>query len=479
MKTVAKCLTVFVLILLACIFYFFQTLEVSILEVNPNREDHKRDEVMITKNVEDLYSPKKLVNSCSKSSRRFVIGLSYWEQLNMAMRNMLQLVVVANDWGSRLVEPYTLNSRLFGLRNFVIKKGPSMSHNRVALPLRELFDVDQLNNIICTRGLPHLTPMQEFINISVELVIVVHFVYSLDTPNDLNVPADIKPHITTQFNSRSVVDCGQLLEQYSNRFTHLLRQESNGTKRNFVIKKYYCVDGSKLISTKRLAEMLAISDLEEFTVIVVDWHGYSKKLMIYNSAKGPHANNRASLIASYNGPSFAAITLPHSQRVINAAERYSHHSNLITPYIAVHIRSEKIGHAHRIHHGGYLASCMKEMMGLTEQLKRQYNIANVIICTDVGEAGSDSCVNCHGGSQTLKILRAHDLKVTHFDPTTVGEIHDSGLIGLVEMNILGRGHHLIAVGGGSFQNQTEQNFIHYHSISNYDTRIHEICVKRY
>lgn len=469
MKTVAKCVTLFILLLLGCGWYFIFTL----LKVNTSMDD--TSEKVVSENVTNLYSLRKTIKLCNNSSRKYVIGLSYWEQLNMAVRNMFQLVIVANDWGSRVVEPYTLNSRLYGLRNFVLKREVPAAHNNVPIPLKELVDINKLNTIICDHGLPHLVSMQEFIGNSAELVIVVHYVHYYANPNDLNVPADVKDDIATQFNIKPVIDCRSLLDRYVNKISYLLQQETE-YKRHHMIKHYYCVDATKLISTEKLARMIGITELDEFTVVVVDWHGYSKNSMVYHSAKGPHVNKRATLITSYKGPSFAAVTLPHSQRVMNATKQFLLYSKITDPFIAVHIRSEKIGHVQQTHKG-YASSCMKEMLELIEQLKKQYDISNVVICTDFGEGASDTCVKCRGGSEISHFLHDHHLNIIRFDPTTIGEIHDSGFIAFVDMNVLSRGYHLIAVGGGSFQNQTMQNFIHYHSI-NYTTRIHEICTKR-
>ena len=461
MKTLRKCITLFVLI--TCGLYFIYAL----LQINPAIIKQR----IITDDVTHLQAPRR---GCNSSSRRYVISLSYWEQLVMAARNMFQLVVVANDWGSRVVEPYTINSRLFGLRNFVIKKDLALSHNTEPLSLSQLVDINQLNTIICNHGLPHLVSLQQFIESSAESVIIVHFIHYIDNPNDINVPANIKGRIIAQFNSSPVVDCGTLLEQYKQKIVTLLHQETDGS-RDHVIKRYYCVDATKLISTVKLGEMIGISELDEFTIVVVDWHGYSKRSMVYNSANGPHINKRATLNTSYNGPSFAGVTLPHSQRVIKAANSYLQH--ITKPFIAVHIRSEKVGQVQATHKG-YLASCMNKMLDLLQQLKQLHNISNVIICIDAGETGSDSCVNCRSGSKTLQILYDHHLNVTHFDPTTINETQDKGFIALVEMNMLSHGEHLIVVGGGSFQNQTLQNFKHYHdSIAN--GNFYELCTKRH
>ena len=60
----------------------------------------------------------------SKPASRFLLGLNYWEQLTMATMNMFQLVCLADSWNSSVVQPFTLDSRLYGLRNF--KAGKSL-----------------------------------------------------------------------------------------------------------------------------------------------------------------------------------------------------------------------------------------------------------------------------------------------------------------------------------------------------------------
>lgn len=54
----------------------------------------------------------------NKPASRFLLGLNYWEQLTMATMNLFQLVCLADSWNSSVVQPFTLDSRLYGLRNF-------------------------------------------------------------------------------------------------------------------------------------------------------------------------------------------------------------------------------------------------------------------------------------------------------------------------------------------------------------------------
>lgn len=59
---------------------------------------------------------------------RFIIGINYWEQLTMAMINMYRLVCLGERWNASVVQPFTLDSRLYGLRNFKAGKNHRTVH---------------------------------------------------------------------------------------------------------------------------------------------------------------------------------------------------------------------------------------------------------------------------------------------------------------------------------------------------------------
>lgn len=49
---------------------------------------------------------------------RYILSLNYWEQFTMATGNLLSLVCLGNSWNASTVQPFTYNSRLYGLTNF-------------------------------------------------------------------------------------------------------------------------------------------------------------------------------------------------------------------------------------------------------------------------------------------------------------------------------------------------------------------------
>ena len=53
----------------------------------------------------------------SKHLNRYILSLNYWEQFTMATVNLFGLVCLGKLWNATTVQPFTFNSRLYGLRN--------------------------------------------------------------------------------------------------------------------------------------------------------------------------------------------------------------------------------------------------------------------------------------------------------------------------------------------------------------------------
>lgn len=79
--------------------------------------------------IAPLHPGRDVSNSSSRPvMNRFIIGINYWEQLTMAMINMHRLVCLGERWNASVVQPFTLDSRLYGLRNFKAGKNCSTVH---------------------------------------------------------------------------------------------------------------------------------------------------------------------------------------------------------------------------------------------------------------------------------------------------------------------------------------------------------------
>lgn len=65
----------------------------------------------------DLYSDAQH-DEGGYSGHTFILSLNYWEQFTMATGNLLSLICLGSKWNATVVQPFTFNSRLYGLRNF-------------------------------------------------------------------------------------------------------------------------------------------------------------------------------------------------------------------------------------------------------------------------------------------------------------------------------------------------------------------------
>ena len=102
-----------------------------------NKHNHRQSQLDLTSdtNIQRLHEPPVLGSTVllndafvshfgrgggtsRPTTKRFVLGLNYWEQLTMATINMYRLICLGERWNASVVQPFTLDSRLYGLRNF-------------------------------------------------------------------------------------------------------------------------------------------------------------------------------------------------------------------------------------------------------------------------------------------------------------------------------------------------------------------------
>ena len=78
------------------------------------------------------------------SEQRFVLGLNFWEQMNMATVNFFKLCCLASKWNATTVKPFTYNSRFYGLRKF--KADDYVNNSLPAKELDLLYNIDILQH---------------------------------------------------------------------------------------------------------------------------------------------------------------------------------------------------------------------------------------------------------------------------------------------------------------------------------------------
>ncbi len=84
---------------------------------------------------------------------RYMLSLSYWEQLTMAVRNLFSLTCFGNVWNMSVVQPFTYNSRLYGLPNLKPGESIAIASGFVCLVVELLLELFALLNSVVGCGI--------------------------------------------------------------------------------------------------------------------------------------------------------------------------------------------------------------------------------------------------------------------------------------------------------------------------------------
>ena len=133
------------------------------------------------------------------------------------------------------------------------------------------------------------------------------------------------------------------------------------------------------------------------------------------------------------------------------------------PYIAIYARIEKLlkKNGTLYINENYQKCCVSVLQKVLFNVKKRYKLADVLLITDMGKYGSDSCTtgDCKVASDNLlkHIEKAIKIKMFDYDPNkTPQKIDNGGFAAMVEMEILARSKRLITVGSGLFKEQVTQ-----------------------
>lgn len=392
------------------------------------------------------------------SEQRFVLGLNFWEQMNMATVNFLKLCCLASKWNATTVKPFTYNSRFYGLRNF-----KADDYVNISLPAKELdllYNIDSLNSVLYRHRIPQLVNYNDFLHHSVRNLTVLHFIAEREVREVPVMEGWVKEELPRLFQYDNVVDCSRLLRAYATKLLTALTAETEhvGVK-SFQFGKYYCVNMSQMTSPQEIARKAGLKRFGNFSVVVVNWRGMTNQTMI-SSARGLHLNNRVLMQDSchYELPPTFDNIVAHSDVVLRAVQQHMEHLNL-DRFTAVHFRSEKMG-TRSPRFPGSFERCFLEALGIRDRILRSRINLTAITLVDYGPYSSDTCKKCRGSTEMRRLLRKWHVKpLPHFDPTVTGASEDSGFAAAVEMELLVHGEYLILCGGGAFQSQAALRFL--------------------
>ena len=412
-------------------------------------------------------------------SRRYVLGMNYWEQFNMAVKNYYSLACLANRWDARVVEPYTHNSRLYGLGD--VKLDEYFNTSAPAHPLGLIFNSSSFNYTLWQRGLPPAAPLREVLQFGRSEVVFLHFMAVKPTREYHIKSKNVEQSIREGFLRSNLVDCSIYTELVTLGNLIILRMNEQAERLQVAQKvpfyqgQYFCINMNHSTLPSELARHFRSTSGNELTIVVINWRGSSREAVMRTSAKGRHLNNRILMPGRCSVKKGGLLPVNFSQAVLHASQRFIRHLAVkMDRYVAVHIRSEKIHLRQRRFHG-LLGSCVAETINTVKLEKLFLHEMPVLFFHDLGRYGTESCRNCKVVRQLNTVLKIHNVTVTNFDPEIFNTTMDSGFVAAVEMETLARAKHLILAGGGAFQSQARMRFEVYHNQSSSYHRLISLC----
>ena len=429
--------------------------------------------------------------------KSYLLALGFSEQLTAATHTMFQLGTLAADWHATLVEPVVVTSHLFGLRGML----PPMFANtsdRDTIRLSEIYEISLVNEVfqsLISLGLS-MVPTDDFLLHAPREVTLLHFIdrnHIGDREFAFNMSETISIERTFQETNLSVIDCSSVvnarilmhrLENHLNAMRTSLKVR-RGRRGDFTVKRLLCLDQRLVYRSHILLQNVSLPG----TVIFTNWHGCA----ITNCSMYDHGNlqlfrkpnNSAKfrpIVLTQKGVLFKPIYRLHHPSIYKAASEYLSISRMERPFIAIHIRIERLIRDEvrlNVKSDSYIIHCLESLIDIFDNLRGQYDLQRKLLITDMmGQYGTDSCQKrkyCSKSrvQQFLWILeRRLGLTVNTYDPKALNGTENSGYVSLVEMNMLAQGEKLILVGHGGFQANLEYKFL---SLNHKTEDVYHLC----
>ena len=435
-----------------------------------------RDQLIL---VQSVGVPKVKSDNPSRGDSSYLMALSYHEQLNTAIKyELFSLAPVAADWGLKLVEPFVVNSRIYGVKDKKIVPISDRDGLPSALPLTSLFDVtDLLMN--CSNV--QMVSFNVFSRNVFKRVILIYPWSRNHPPREVIFDRSLYGALKSKFEAAGtdIVDCTEAFIRHNRRnsFIEDIEASLSFADRLPKVDRVVCFDAQVSVKTSNFQSYFGT--LQDTVVILLNWRGcfiFDCSIKSYNrwqktgKCPGPsgstHPNNdRYRLITRSSLTNFKKCTeqpVPHPKEMIQTANKYFHMLNKSKPLIGIHLRTE------RMYVKVTLKNChmnrLKTVVGyLLNQHAIQSPSEHLLVVSDYTEAGSDSCNYKKCGLLAKSILsliyKEWNIRPTVFQPELTGSSTNKGFVSLVEMTMLTNVDYLILLGHGNFQEQLANHFL--------------------
>ena len=409
----------------------------------------------------------------------YLLVLYYFEQMNNALNHLLHLGPIAMNLDLKIVEPFVVHSRLYGLPDM-------LPHGEVAgsfYSLRTLFNIDSINQSLNTYANASLASFRDFVLYAPRDVVVVYFIHK-EGPRPRTFRLSYRYLRMLKLVSEAenpIIDCTNEIFYEEQIYGGLLGKLLNVTIKygavNFRITKFICVAGERDATTDQLKEQLGPG---KKTVIFPEWRGCGYKHCNLEMRHQYVTHFRPKLLYTLKGEKHSPLNFSYvySDLVMETANIFIKNLNLAKkPYISVYMRIEKLlktNNTFRIDKS-YLRCCTSTLQKVLASVKRRYKMSDVLLITDLGKYGSDACPgDCQlVGTHILKdVEEMNKIKVFDYDPNkTPLKIDNGGFAAMVEMEMLARARRLITIGLGQFKEQ----LIQLYGKRNANANVYNIC----
>ena len=343
---------------------------------------------------------------------RFVLADSYWEQMTMAVNNLLSLLRFARLWKAKIPIPFLRRTYLSG---FPHKQDVTNFNNKtfgLNLNLELLFKINDF------RGNPpkkiDYAPMIDYKEFIKELDLV-----QKNNPNQFWIF-----YVTIFYGQRHH---GHGQKNCSSSSRYLVNPHFPG------IKIACCeINGAIPTVPDDIAASCGFKSLSSFAVVFKVWRGITHP--------DPKRQFRMFVPLDFlNKYTSISAALPHGQYVIGNATEYIEQSiGIDVKYIGVHIRAEKLMNNHKRNHLND-TKCILNAIEKANEVSLKYKINHILYFGD-GQSSSYK-----------KLLASRNVTKSIFNPLLFDGVNNGAFIAQVEMKILSQATRLVFVGGGSFQ----------------------------
>ena len=397
---------------------------------------------------------------------RYLLALSYEEQLSAATRSMFQLAPLAADWNAQLVEPTVVNSNLFGIRGLV----PSHLERceKDAIRLFDLYDRTRLHELLHERLSPNLNmvPLEDFILSASQNITILHFNVHNSPARNFGLSKDEVTHISNQLKMKQlagnsiVLDCSKvpgasnLARRLEKRLNAIhLKLHNGAVGSNFTVLRSLCLNQKSTYHSQRLLKHISHSA----TIIFSTWRGCGSGACSYLHREQELPSNpspfRFDILTEnrFHPPGSISVEqfhiLQHAS-IQRTAQLYLEAVGIRKPFISVHIRTEKL-----LIDGINWRCCLSTLANLVSPWKLHQKLLVTDSASVYGTFGCRGHGICNPNitKAIVSTLRSFNFTTNSYDPSLLNGTRNSGYVSLVEMNMLSLGYKLVLLGRGGFQ----------------------------